>query len=105
MDTNFDSYKPYAGQIESREKGSLLAFEEGTATTFGIENAQERGKLFVEPKADVFKNMIVGVHQRPGDLAINVCKTKALTNMRSAGKGMNDSSCKVQADSASARKN
>lgn len=54
----------------------MLAFEEGTANPFGIAAAQERGLLFIEPKDEVFKDMIIGVHQRPGDLPVNVCKTK-----------------------------
>ena len=54
----------------------MLAFEEGTANAFGIAAAQERGLLFIEPKDEVFKDMIIGVHQRPGDLPVNVCKTK-----------------------------
>jgi GTP-binding protein len=85
LDTVFDSYKPVVGPIEQREKGSLLAFEEGTANPFGIAGAQDRGRLFISAKTDVYKDMIIGVHQRPGDLAVNVCKTKALTNMRAAG--------------------
>merc|ERR1719353_2780621 len=85
MDTVFDAYKPAVGSISQREKGSLLAFESGTANPFGISGAQDRGRMFVEPKTDVYADMIIGVHQRPGDLAVNVCKTKALTNMRAAG--------------------
>ena len=85
MDTQFDSYKPYAGPIEQREKGSLLAFENGVANPFGLSGAQERGRMFITPKTDVYKDMIVGVHQRPGDLVVNVCKTKQLTNMRASG--------------------
>lgn len=89
IDAVFDSYRPkIAGEIQNRDKGSLLAFEDGTTTTFGLENAQDRGKLFVKPGVEVYKNMIVGIHQRPGDLAVNICKTKALTNMRSATKGI-----------------
>ncbi len=89
IDAVFDSYRPrIAGDIQSRDKGSLLAFEDGTVTTFGLENAQDRGKLFVKAGVEVYKNMIVGIHQRPGDLAVNICKTKALTNMRSATKGI-----------------
>jgi len=65
-----------------------LAFADGPATTFGIEGAQARGNMFVSPGEDVYKGMIVGIHQRPGDLEVNVCKTKALTNMRSANKGI-----------------
>jgi GTP-binding protein len=85
LDTVFDSYRPVVGSIEQREKGSLLAFEDGTANPFGIAGAQDRGRLFIGPKTEVYKDMIIGVHQRPGDLAVNVCKTKALTNMRAAG--------------------
>jgi len=89
VDSVFDSYQEkIAGDIQSRDKGSLLAFEDGVITSFGCEGAQERGKLFVKPGVDVYKNMIIGIHQRPGDLPVNVCKTKALTNMRSANKGI-----------------
>jgi len=85
MDTVFDSYRPCVGAITQREKGSLLAFEDGEGTTFGITGAQDRGRMFVNVKDAVYKDMIIGVHQRPGDLAVNICKTKALTNMRAAG--------------------
>lgn len=85
MDTQFDDYKPFAGPINQREKGSLLAFDDGTANPNGISGAQARGNLFISPKTEVYKDMIVGVHQRPGDLAVNVCKTKQLTNMRASG--------------------
>jgi len=89
IDAVFDSYRPkIAGDIQSRDKGSLLAFENGVVTSFGLENAQDRGKLFCASGDDVYSNMIIGIHQRPGDLAVNVCKTKALTNMRSATKGI-----------------
>ena len=89
IDSVFDSYRPkIKADIQSRDKGSLLAFEDGVVTSFGLENAQDRGKLFVKPAEEVYKNMIIGIHQRPGDLAVNVCKTKALTNMRSATKGI-----------------
>lgn len=89
IDSVFDSYRPCIdGDIQARDKGSLLAFADGTVTTFGMEGAQDRGKLMVEAGSDVYKGMIVGIHQRPGDLEVNVCKTKALTNMRSATKGI-----------------
>lgn len=86
MESSFHSYKPNVGPINPREKGSLLAYETGDATTFGIMGAQDRGNLFIAPKTKVYADMIIGVHQRPGDLAVNVCKMKALTNMRSATK-------------------
>lgn len=89
IDSVFDSYQEKLNvEIQNRDKGSLLAFEDGIITSFGLENAQDRGKLFVGPTEETYKNMIVGIHQRPGDLAVNVCKTKALTNMRSATKGI-----------------
>lgn len=86
MESTFHEYRPHVGEISPRDKGSLLAYENGDATTFGIENAQNRGEMFINPKTPVYKDMIIGVHQRPGDLKVNVCKTKALNNMRSAGK-------------------
>mmetsp|Transcript_16913 Transcript_16913/g.27446 ORF Transcript_16913/g.27446 Transcript_16913/m.27446 type:complete len:681 (+) Transcript_16913:102-2144(+) len=87
IDSVFDSYRPkIPGDIQARDKGSLLAFADGSATTFGIEGAQNRGQMFVSVGDDVYQNMIVGIHQRPGDLPVNVCKTKQLNNMRSATK-------------------
>lgn len=85
LDTVFDSYRPKVGLIMQRDKGSLLAYEEGVSNPYGMDGAQERGRLFIAPRTEVFKNMIIGVHQRPGDLHVNVCRTKALTNMRAAG--------------------
>lgn len=82
LDTMFDSYRPNVGQISQRDRGSLLASTDGTANPFGIAGAQDRGKMFVSPKDEVYTDMIIGIHQRPGDLAVNICKTKALTNMR-----------------------
>jgi len=87
IESVFDSYKPKVqGEILGRDKGSLLAFSDGTCGTFGLEAAQDRGKLMISPGDDVYKGMIVGIHQRPGDLEVNVCKTKQLTNMRASGK-------------------
>merc|ERR1719223_1671724 len=89
IDSVFDSYKPKIdSEILSRDKGSLLAFSDGTITSFGMEGAQDRGKLFANPGDDVYKGMIIGIHQRPGDLEVNICKQKQLTNMRSATKGI-----------------
>eukprot|EP00428_Durinskia_dybowskii_P006091 CAMPEP_0170290574 /NCGR_PEP_ID=MMETSP0116_2-20130129/45372_1 /TAXON_ID=400756 /ORGANISM="Durinskia baltica, Strain CSIRO CS-38" /LENGTH=662 /DNA_ID=CAMNT_0010542047 /DNA_START=120 /DNA_END=2108 /DNA_ORIENTATION=- len=87
IDSVFDSYRPkIQGDIQGRDKGSLIAFADGPSTTFGIEGAQNRGQMFIKPGDDVYKGMIVGIHQRPGDLEVNVCKTKQLTNMRAATK-------------------
>lgn len=89
IDSVFDSYRErIPGEIQGRDKGSLLAFADGVATTFGIEGAQDRGKMFIKPQDEIYKGMIIGIHQRPGDLEVNVAKTKALTNMRSANKGI-----------------
>merc|ERR1739838_809923 len=89
IDSVFDSYRPKIKDvIQGRDKGSLLAFSDGAVTSFGLEQSQTRGKLMIEAGDEVYKGMIIGVHQRPGDLDVNVCKTKALTNMRSANKGI-----------------
>ncbi|MDK2820831.1 MAG: GTP-binding protein [Clostridia bacterium] len=80
----FHHYAPYTGEISPRSRGSLVAFETGQTTGYGLENAQERGELFVGPGVPVYRGMIVGEHSRPGDLKINVCKKKQLTNIRSS---------------------
>ncbi|HLI47553.1 MAG TPA: translational GTPase TypA [Chthonomonas sp.] len=80
----FAGYHPYAGDISRAGRGSLLATEMGTATHFGLSNAEERGTLFIEPGTEVYPGMIVGKHQRDSDLEVNVCKTKHLTNIRSS---------------------
>lgn len=90
MDTIFDSYKPYAGDIEARDKGSLVAHENGVATPFGIVGAQGRGVMMVSPKDEIYRDMIIGMHQRPGDLRVNICKAKALNNIRSATKSITE---------------
>jgi len=88
MDTLFDDYGTVAGPISSRPRGSLVAWEAGVATTFGLKNAEERGRLFIGPGTQVYEGMVIGEHQRPGDLDVNVCKTKHLTNMRSSTKSI-----------------
>ncbi len=80
----FHGYGPVVGELFSRSKGSLVAWESGTATTFGLKNGEQRGILFVEPGTDIYQGMVVGEHQRPGDLDVNICKSKQLNNMRSA---------------------
>jgi GTP-binding protein len=82
MNTLFHGYGPVVGEIASRSRGSLVAWEPGTTTTFGLKNAEERGSLFISPGTEVYTGMVVGENQRPGDLDVNVCKTKHLTNMR-----------------------
>jgi GTP-binding protein len=80
----FHSYEPASGQMPGRQFGSLVAWEMGAATSFGIENAQQRGTTFIHPGTDVYEGMVVGEHIRPEDLAVNVAKAKHLTNMRAA---------------------
>ncbi|MEJ2757944.1 MAG: translational GTPase TypA, partial [Anaerolineales bacterium] len=84
MNTVFHSYGPTSGVINSRSRGSLVAWEDGTTTTFGLKNAEERGTLFMGPGTEVYAGMVVGEHQRPGDLEVNVVKAKHLTNMRNS---------------------
>jgi GTP-binding protein len=84
LNTIFHHYGPQAGSVEVRSHGSLVAWETGTATTFGLKNAEERGILFIGPGIDVYQGMIVGENRRPDDIEINVCKTKHLTNMRNS---------------------
>ena len=84
INTLFHDYLPMAGAISERSQGSLVAWETGTATAFAIRNAEERGYLFIEPGTEVYEGMVIGQHQRPGDLNVNICKKKQLTNVRAA---------------------
>ncbi len=84
MNTLFADYGPYAGPIASRTFGSLVAWEDGVATTFGLTQAQERGTLFIAPGTDVYEGMVVGEHIRERDLEVNVARKRHLTNMRSS---------------------
>ncbi len=86
MNSSFDSYKPYSGAIVGRRSGALIAFETGTTTAYGLFPAEERGVLFIGPGVDVYEGMIVGEGNRDQDIAVNVCKGKNLTNIRSAAK-------------------
>ena len=84
MNTIFDGYGPYKGDIQYRKQGSLIAFEAGEAITYGLYNAQERGTLFIGPGEKVYSGMIVGQNGRGEDIELNVCKKKQLTNTRSS---------------------
>jgi len=84
MNHSFHHYAPFRGEIQTRSRGSLVAFENGGANTYGLENAQERGELFIGVGVPVYRGMVIGEHARPGDLSINVCKKKQLTNVRSS---------------------
>ena len=85
MHHSFESYRPYKGEIQQRTSGSLVAFEAGEATAYALDAVSDRGELFITPGTKVYAGMIVGQHNKEGDLDINVCKKKHLTNMRAAG--------------------
>ncbi|MCR5426910.1 MAG: translational GTPase TypA [Lachnospiraceae bacterium] len=84
LNTVFDGYAPYKGDIQYRKQGSLIAFEPGEAITYGLFNAQERGLLFIGPGEKVYAGMVVGQTGKSEDIEINVCKKKQLTNTRSS---------------------
>lgn len=85
LNTLFEGYEPYKGEIPRRSQGSLVSFETGTAVGYGLYNAQERGILFVSPGDKVYEGMIVGENAKPMDIDVNVCKRKQATNMRASG--------------------
>lgn len=84
MNSIFDCYEPYKGDIQARTRGVLVAFEQGTSITYGLYNAQLRGELFIGPGVEVYEGMIVGINSRNEDISINVCKEKHLTNTRAS---------------------
>ncbi|MFR5601206.1 MAG: translational GTPase TypA [Lachnospiraceae bacterium] len=84
INTIFDGYGPYKGDLSYRPSGSLIAFEAGEAITYGLFNAQERGTLFIGPGTKVYSGMVVGQNPKAEDIELNVCKTKKLTNTRSS---------------------
>ena len=85
MSSVLDSYAPMKGDITRRLTGSLVAFETGEASSYGLFNAQERGQLFIGPGTEVYAGMVVGICSRNEDMTVNICKKKQLTNMRAAG--------------------
>lgn len=85
INTIFDEYAPYKGDIQYRKQGSLIAFETGESITYGLFNAQERGTLFIGAGEKVYSGMIIGQNGKPEDVEINVCKKKQLTNTRASG--------------------
>jgi GTP-binding protein len=85
LNTVFDSYQPFKGDIPKRNSGSLIAFETGESITYGLFNAQERGSLFIGAGTPVYEGMIVGESPKAEDLVVNVCKKKHLTNTRASG--------------------
>lgn len=84
MNTAFDRYAPYKGDIQYRKNGSLIAFETGESVTYGLFGAQERGTLFIGPGEKVYSGMVIGQNAKTDDIEVNVCKTKHLTNTRSS---------------------
>ena len=84
INSSFDGYEEYKGDISYRKNGSLIAYESGIAVAYGLFNAQDRGSLFISPGEEVYAGMIVGENPRTEDIEVNVCKTKHLTNTRAA---------------------
>ena len=84
LNTSFDGYAPYKGDIQYRKQGSLIAFETGESVTYGLYSAQERGTLFIGPGEKVYAGMVIGQNGKAEDIELNVCKTKHLTNTRSS---------------------
>ena len=85
MNHSFVDYRPIVGDIQARYNGVIMSVEEGTATFYSLMNAEDRGFFFIKPTTKVYKGMIIGEHNRPQDLEINVCKSKQLTNHRASG--------------------
>jgi len=85
LNHSFNGYEPFKGELKKKTKGVLVAMEHGTSVAFGLFNLQDRGELFIGAGINVYTGMIVGEHSKEGDLVVNACKTKKLTNMRSSG--------------------
>ena len=85
MTHRFTGYEPWKGDIPGRQNGSLIVMETGTAIAYSLDNLQDRGVFFVEPGEEVYEGQVIGENNRPGDLVVNVTKTKKLTNMRASG--------------------
>ena len=85
MNSLFDSYQPYKGEVTTRYSGSLIASEEGVSTSYGLFNSQDRGAMFIGVQTPVYEGMIVGENPKQGDITLNVCKAKHLTAIRSKG--------------------
>lgn len=85
MNHRFQGFEPYKGEIPGRQNGSLISMEKGTAIPYSINRLQDRGKFFIDPGTDIYGGQVVGENSRPGDMVVNITKTKHLTNIRSAG--------------------
>lgn len=90
MNSIFLGYRPYIGSIDATPHGSLIVHETGESNSYGLTAAQERGQLFIGPGVKVYEGMVIGQNAKPEDLAVNVCKEKKLSNMRSKGDGVSD---------------
>lgn len=90
MNMLFQGYLPDPGNWREREQGSLVAHETGTTNLYGLLNVQDRGVFFVGPGIEVYKGQVVGQNSKNGDIRVNVCKTKQLSNMRSKGEGSSE---------------
>ena len=84
LNTIFDGYAPFKGELSYRKNGSLIAVEAGESIAYGLFNAQERGTLFIGPGEKVYSGMVIGMSSKPEDIELNVCKKKHLTNTRSS---------------------
>lgn len=78
-------YQPWKGEIDRRNNGSIIALETGTAYAYALNNLQSRGRFFIAPQDEVYAGQVIGEHSKEGDLVVNVCKSKKLTNMRASG--------------------
>ena len=85
INTEFEGYGPYKGDLSYRTQGSLIAFESGETVAYGLFNAQDRGTLFLGPGEKVYSGMVIGQSGKSEDIELNVCKTKHLTNTRASG--------------------
>ena len=85
MAHRFKAYEPWKGEINGRISGSLISMEQGTAIAYSIDKLQDRGFFFIEPTEEIYAGQVIGEHTRPDDLAVNITKTKKLTNMRASG--------------------
>lgn len=85
MAHRFLDFEPWKGAIDNRTNGSIIALETGTAFAYALNNLQSRGRFFVSPQEEVYEGQVIGEHTKEGDLAVNVCKSKKLTNMRASG--------------------
>ena len=85
LNTIFEGYAPFKGEISYRKQGSLISFETGESVTYGLFNAQDRGNLFIGPGERVYAGMVIGENPKQEDIELNVCKKKQLTNTRASG--------------------